>query len=252
MVSQLISKLAIQAAKAASTLLKKPSIMVDDTKKFAGKFGKKLAEEHLGKDRVKKATASTAKKAQKKKPAPKPKSKKKFTKKDLQHMSKEERKEFSKLRKQQEADMRGEEKTTSTSGGDRQQMLIRQGRRKSPFTGEAIPRGSNPPKVKYPRQKRSIVEDPRGELKSKSRLGENDMREFNPKEKMEEKLRPMPPGTADQTFEAMKGKGMGRGQLEDIMDQVMGGGLTLKKKGGKVGSPRGIGKALRGFGKVTL
>ena len=46
MVSQLISKLAIQAAKAASTLLKKPSIMVDDTKKFAGKFGKKLAEEH--------------------------------------------------------------------------------------------------------------------------------------------------------------------------------------------------------------
>ena len=39
--------------------------------------------------------------------------------------------------------------------------------------------------------------------------------------------------------------------LEDIMDQVMGGGLTLeKKKGGKVGSPRGIGKALRGWGKV--
>jgi hypothetical protein len=129
-------------------------------------------------------------------------------------------------------------------------MLIRQGRRKSPFTGEAIPRGSNPPKVKYPRQKRSIVEHPSGELKSKSRLGEDDMREFNPREKMEEKLRPMPPGTADQTFEAMKGKGMGRGQLEDIMDQVMGGGLTLKKKGGKVGSPRGVGKALRGFGKV--
>ena len=251
MVGQLISKLATQAAKAAATLLKKPSIMVDDTKKFAGKFGKKLAEEHLGKDRVKKAMASTAKKAQKKKSTPpKPKSKKKFTKKDLQHMSKEERKEFSKLYKQQKDDMEGELKTASTSGGDREQMLIRQGRRKSPFTGKAIPRGSNTPKVKYPRQKRSIVEHPGGKLKSKSRLSEDEMREFNPREKMEERLRPMPPGTADQTFEAMRGKGMGRGQLEDIMDQVMGGGLTEKKKGGKVGSPRGIGKALRGWGKV--
>lgn len=240
MVGPLISKLATQAAKAAADLLKKPSVMVDDTKKFAGKFGKKLAEEHLGKDRVKKAMASTAKKAQKKKDtSPKPKSKKKFTKKDLQHMSSAERKEFSKLRKQQEADMKGEEKTASTSGGDRQQMLIRPGRTVSMKKG------------KLKRSPRTIVEHPSGKLKSKSRLGEDDMREFNPREKMEEKLRPMPPGTADQTFEAMKGKGMGRGQLEDIMDQVMGGGLTLKKKGGKVGSPRGVGKALRGFGKVT-
>ena len=239
MVGPLISKLATQAAKAAADLLKKPSVMVDDTKKFAGKFGKKLAEEHLGKDRVKKAMASTAKKAQKKKATPKPKSKKKFTKKDLKHMSKEERKEFSKLRKQQEADMKGEERTTSTSGGARQQMLIRPGRTVSMKKG------------KLKRSPRTIVEHPGGKLKSKSRLSEDEMREFNPGEKMAERLRPMPPGTADQTFEAMRGKGMGRGQLEDIMDQVMGGGLTMKSKGGRINSPRGVGKALRGFGKVV-
>ena len=40
--------LAAKAAQAAAKLLKKPSIMVDDTAKFAKKFGEKKAVEHLG------------------------------------------------------------------------------------------------------------------------------------------------------------------------------------------------------------
>ena len=236
-----VAKVAMEAAKAAAKLLKKPSIMVDDTKKFAGKYGKKLAEEHLGESRVKKAMASVKKKADKKKdkPTKKSKPKKRFSKKDLGHMSKEERKEFNKLRKQQKADMAGQEKTGSTSGGRREQMLVRPGRTTSAKKG------------KLKRSKRTIVEHPSGRLKSKARLREDEMRDFEPGEKMEERLRPMPPGTADQTFEAMRGKGMGRGQLEDIMDQIKGGTLTMKSKGGKVGSPRGVGKALRGWGKVV-
>ena len=52
--------LAAKAAQAAAKLLKKPSIMVDDTAKFAGKFGKKKAIEHLGETRVKKAEKAIA------------------------------------------------------------------------------------------------------------------------------------------------------------------------------------------------
>ena len=50
------------AAKAALKLLKKPSVMVDDTAKFAGKFGEKEAVKHLGKTRVDKARKAIEKK----------------------------------------------------------------------------------------------------------------------------------------------------------------------------------------------
>ena len=52
--------LANKAAQAALKLLKKPSIMVDDTAKFAKKFGEKKAIEHLGQTRVNKAKAAIA------------------------------------------------------------------------------------------------------------------------------------------------------------------------------------------------
>ena len=248
--------LAAKAAQAAAKLLKKPSIMVDDTAKFAKKFGEKKAVEHLGETRVKKAKAALAKKAEKKKgKKKKPKSKKGWTKKDLAHMTKEERKEFSKLRKEQKAIMEREGKGSgSTAGGGREQMLIRQGRRASPHTGDAVPRGRRKPKVKYPRQKRSIVEHPSGRLKSKAETYSKEEKRFlEPYEKIEEQLRPAPPGTASQIYEAMHGKRIGKDQLDDLEAMIRSGeiGVEGRKRGGKVKSGRGVGKALRGWGKVV-
>ena len=155
-------------------------------------------------------------------------------------MSKEERKEFSKLRKQQEDDMKGDLKTASTSGGRREQMLVRPGRTTSDKKG------------KLKRSKRTIVEHPSGRLKSKGRLEEDEMRDFEPGEKMEERLRPTPPYTVDQAADVMGlSEGYGKNQMKEIMDHIKDGTLTKKSKGGKVGSPRGVGKALRGWGKVT-
>tara|TARA_R100000306_G_C4349227_1_gene129235 strand:- start:102 stop:902 length:801 start_codon:yes stop_codon:yes gene_type:complete len=252
------STLAKKAVKAAKVLSKQPSIMTGDTRKFAGKFGKDLAEHHLGKTRVDKAIKSVAKDAAKKKSkTKKPKSKKKWTKKDLAHMTKEERGEFSKLRKQQERDAKGSSSGGgSTAGGAREQMLIRQGRRASPHTGDAVPRGSRKPKVKYPRQKRSVVEDPSGRLKSKAQTFSDREKKFlEPYEQIEEQLRPMPPGTASQIYEGMRGKRIGQDQLDDLEDMIRSGeaGMSVvgRKHGGKIKSGRGVGKALRGWGKVS-
>ena len=248
--------LANKAAQAALKLLKKPSIMVDDTAKFAKKFGEKKAVEHLGETRVKKAKAALAKKAEKKKgKKKKPKSKKEWTKKDLAHMTKEERKEFSQLRKEQKAIMEREGKGSgSTAGGGREQMLIRQGRRASPHTGDAVPRGRRKPKVKYPRQKRSVIEDPSGRLKSKAETFSDREKKFlEPYEQIEEQLRPMPPGTASQIYEGMRGKRIGQDQIDDLEAMIRSGeiGVEGRKRGGKVKSGRGVGKALRGWGKVV-
>ena len=248
--------LANKAAQAALKLLKKPSIMVDDTAKFAKKFGEKKAVEHLGETRVKKAKAALAKKAEKKKgKKKKPKSKKGWTKKDLAHMTKEERKEFSKLRKEQKAIMEREGKGSgSTAGGGREQMLVRQGRRASPHTGDAVPRGRRKPKVKYPRQKRSVVEHPSGRLKSKAQTySDTEKRFLEPYEQIEEKLSPAPPGTASQIYEGMRGKTIGKDQLDDLEDMIRAGDLSVegRKHGGKIKSGRGVGKALRGWGKVV-
>ena len=252
------STLAKKAVKAAKVLSKQPSIMTGDTRKFAGKFGKDLAEHHLGKTRVDKAIKSVAKDAAKKKSkTKKPKSKKKWTKKDLAHMTKEERKEFSKLRKEQKAIMEREGKGSgSTAGGGREQMLIRQGRRASPHTGDAVPRGRRKPKVKYPRQKRSVVEDPSGRLKSKAETFSDREKKFlEPYEQIEEQLRPMPPGTASQIYEGMRGKRIGQDQLDDLEAMIRSGesGMSVvgRKHGGKIKSGRGVGKALRGWGKVV-
>ena len=62
-----VQTLASKAAQAALKLLKKPSVMVDDTAKFAGKYGKKNAIKHLGEARVKKAEKAIEKRGQKKK-----------------------------------------------------------------------------------------------------------------------------------------------------------------------------------------
>jgi hypothetical protein len=237
-----VAKIAMEAAKAAAKLLKKPSIMVDDTKKFAGKYGKKLAEEHLGESRVKKAIASGKKKADKKKdkPVKKSKPKKKSNKQDLRHMTKEERKEYRKLEKEQKEDMKDEGKISSTAGGERQTMLIRPGRTRSLITGKNL--------KKSPRTK---VEHTSGKLKSKGKLEKEDMRDFNPREKSLERRRPTPPYTVDQAADIMGlSEGYGKGQMKDIMENVASGNLTKKSKGGKIGSPRGVGKALRGWGKV--
>ena len=237
--------LAAKAAQAAAKLLKKPSIMVDDTAKFAGKFGKKKAIEHLGETRVKKAEKAIAKKAEKKtsKKTSKKKSKKKWTKKDLAHMSKEERGEFSKLRKQQEREARGEG-SGSTSGGARIQTLQRPGR-----VTQLTP-GKSPRRLK--RSKRRAVEDPRGELKSKGRMfSDDEMKNLEPHELVEERLRPMPTGTSRQIHQMMTGKDMSKSQLDEIEELIRGGDLSVKKHGGKVKSGRGVGKALRGWGKVV-
>ena len=215
MVAPTVAKLAAQAAKAALKLLKKPSVMVDDTAKFAKKFGEKKAVEHLGETRVKKAKAALGKKAEKKKgKKKKPKPKKKWTKKDLAHMSKEERKEFNQLRKEQKSIMEKEGRDSgSTAGGAREQTLVRQGRRASPYTGDAVPRGSKKPKVKYPRPKRSVVEHPSGRLKSKAQTySDREKRFLEPYEQIEEKLSPAPPGTASQIYEGMRGKTIGKDQ----------------------------------------
>tara|TARA_R110000824_G_scaffold354211_1_gene541291 strand:+ start:294 stop:1070 length:777 start_codon:yes stop_codon:yes gene_type:complete len=258
MVAPAIAKLATKAAQAALKLLKKPSVMVDDTAKFAKEFGKENAIKHLGKTRVKKAEAALAKKAEKNKgKKKKPESKKKWTKKDLAHMSKEERGEFSKLRKQQERDAKGSSSGGgSTSGGGREQMLIRQGRRASPHTGDAVPRGRTKPKVKYPRQKRSVVEHPSGRLKSKAETYSDREKKFlEPYEKIEEKLSPTPPGTASQIYEGMRGKRIGQDQIDDLEAMIRSGesGMSVvgRKHGGKIKSGRGVGKALRGWGKVV-
>ena len=258
MVAPTVAKLAAQAAKAALKLLKKPSVMVDDTAKFAKKFGEKKAVEHLGQTRVNKAKAAIAKKADKKKgKKKKPKPKKKWTKKDLAHMSKEERGEFSKLRKQQERDAKGSSSGGgSTAGGAREQTLVRQGRRASPYTGDGVPRGRKKPKVKYPRQKRSVVEHPSGRLKSKAQTySDTEKRFLEPYEQIEEKLSPAPPGTASQIYEGMRGKTIGQDQIDDLEAMIRSGesGMSIKgrKHGGKIKSGRGVGKALRGWGKVV-
>ena len=256
MVAPTVAKLAAQAAKAALKLLKKPSVMVDDTTKFAKKFGEKKAVEHLGQTRVNKAKAAIAKKADKKKgKKKKPKPKKKWTKKDLAHMSKEERKEFNKLRKEQKSIMEKEGRGSgSTAGGAREQTLVRQGRRASPYTGDAVPRGRRKPKVKYPRQKRSVVEHPSGRLKSKAQTySDTEKRFLEPYEQIEEKLSPAPPGTASQIYEGMRGKTIGKDQLDDLEDMIRAGDLSVegRKHGGKIKSGRGVGKALRGWGKVV-
>ena len=247
--------LAMKAAKAAAKLLKKPSIMVDDTAKFAGEFGKKNAVKHLGEARVKKAEKAIAKRGEKKKnKKKKPPSKKKFTKKDLKHMSKEERKEFNKLRKQQAADERGTASGGSSSGGSRIETLMRPGRVTQRTPGKPVKR--------LKRSKRVAVEDPRGELKSKSQMFTDDeMKNLEPHELREQQMRPMPTGTAAQTFDMMRGKGMSKSQMDEIEDMLRSGAINLDRKhggqvkkynrGGKISSPRGVGKALRGWGKVS-
>jgi len=239
-----VLSLAAKAAQAAAKLLKQPSIMVKDTAKFAGKFGKKKAIEHLGETRVKKAEKAIAKNAEKNKgKKKKPKSKKKWTKKDLAHMTKEERKEFSKLRKQQEREARGEG-SGSTSGGARIQTLQRPGR-----VTQLTP-GKSPRRLK--RSKRRAVEDPRGELKSKGRMfSDDEMKNLEPHELVEERLRPMPTGTSRQIHQMMTGKDMSKSQMDEIEELIRGGDLSVKKHGGKVKSGRGVGKALRGWGKVV-
>ena len=252
-----VQTLASKAAQAALKLLKKPSVMVDDTAKFAGKYGKKNAIKHLGEARVKKAEKAIEKRGQKKKDKKekkKPKSKKGFTKKDLKHMTKEERAEFSKLRKQQKADERGTASSGSTSGGSRIQTLVRPSRVTQTTPGQ-------PPK-RLKRQKRIAVEDPRGELKSRSQMfSDKEMKNLEPHELREQQLRPMPTGTASQTFDMMTGKGMSKSQMDEIEDMIKGGAISLDRKhggkvkkykrGGKISSPRGVGKALRGWGKVS-
>lgn len=247
--------MAVKAAKAAAKLLKKPSVMVDDTAKFAGEFGKKNAVKHLGEARVKKAEKAIAKRGEKKKnKKKKPPSKKKFTKKDLKHMSKEERKEFNKLRKQQAADERGTASGGSSSGGSRIETLIRPGR--------VTQRTPGKPAKRLKRSKRIAVEDPRGALKSKSKMfSDEDMKNLEPHELREEQMRPMPTGTAAQTFDMMRGKGMSKSQMDEIEDMLRSGAINLDRKhggqvkkynrGGKISSPRGAGKALRGWGKVS-
>jgi len=258
----MVVSLATAAAKAALKLLKKPSVMVDDTAKFAGKFGEKEAVKHLGKTRVDKAKKAIAKRGEKKKNKKnKPPSKKKFTKKDLKHMSKEERKEFNKLRKQQAADDRGTASGGSSSGGSRIETLVRPGRVKRLTPSKFVPSEILDSK-RLKRQKRIAVEDPRGELKSKSKMfTDKEMKNLEPYELREEQLRPMPTGTASQTFDMMTGKGMSKAQRDEIYDQIRGGAISLDRKhggkvkkynrGGKVSSPRGVGKALRGWGKVS-
>jgi len=248
--------LAVKAAKAAAKLLKKPSVMVDDTAKFAGEFGKKNAVKHLGEARVKKAEKAIAKKGEKKKnKKKKPPSKKKFSKDDLKHMTKEERREFKELRNKQKAIMEKEAKSGgSSSGGDRIQTLMRPAR--------VTQRTPGKPAKRLKRSKRIAVEDPRGALKSKSKMfSDEDMKNLEPHELREEQLRPMPTGTAAQTFDMMRGKGMSKSQMDEIEEMLKSGAINLDRKhggqvkkynrGGKVGSPRGAGKALRGWGKVS-
>ena len=245
--------LAAKAAQAALKLLKKPSVMVDDTAKFAKKFGKKNAIKHLGETRVKKAEAALAKKAEKNKG----KKKKKKKSPDKVKRTKEEHAELKKLEAEQKAIMEREGRGSgSTAGGGREQMLVRQGRRASPHTGDAVPRGRTKPKVKYPRQKRSVVEHPSGRLKSKAQTySDREKRFLEPYEKIEEKLSPAPPGTASQIYEGMRGKRIGQDQLDDIEDMIRSGeaGMSVvgRKHGGKIKSGRGVGKALRGWGKVS-
>ena len=244
------------AAKAALKLLKKPSVMVDDTAKFAGQFGKKEAIKHLGKTRVDKAEKAIAKRADKKKnQKKKPSSKKKFSKDDLKHMTKEERREFKKLRNEQKSIMEKEAKGGgSTSGGSRIETLMRPGR-VTHTAGTGI-------KKRLKRQPRIAVEDPRGELKSKSKMFTDDeMKNLEPHELREQQLRPMPVGTASQTFDMMTGKGMSKSQMDEIEEMIKAGAINLDRKhggkvkkykhGGKISSPRGVGKALRGWGKVS-
>ena len=250
------------AAKAALKLLKKPSVMVDDTAKFAGQFGKKEAIKHLGKTRVDKAEKAIAKRADKKKnKKKKPSSKRKFTKKDLKHMTKEERREFNKLRKQQAADEKGTASGGSTSGGSRTETLVRPGRVKRLTPSKFVPSEILDSK-RLKRQKRIAVEDPRGELKSKSKMFTDDeMKNLEPHELREQQLRPMPTGTAAQTFDMMRGKGMSKSQMDEIEEMLKSGAISLDRKhggkvkkykhGGKISSPRGVGKALRGWGKVS-
>ena len=252
-----VQTLASKAAQAALKLLKKPSVMVDDTAKFAGKYGKKNAIKHLGEARVKKAEKAIEKRGQKKKDKKekkKPKSKKGFTKKDLKHMTKEERAEFSKLRKQQKADERGTASSGSTSGGSRIQTLVRPSRVTQTTPGQ-------PPK-RLKRQKRIAVEDPRGELKSKSKMFTDDeMKNLEPHELREQQLRPMPTGTPSQIHDMMTGKKLHQSQVDEFAEMIKSGDLSVARKhggkvkkykhGGKISSPRGVGKALRGWGKVS-
>ena len=144
----------------------------------------------------------------------------------------------------------------ATAGGAREQTLVRQGRRASPYTGDAVPRGSKKPKVKYPRPKRSVVEHPSGRLKSKAQTySDREKRFLEPYEQIEEKLSPAPPGTASQIYEGMRGKTIGKDQLDDLEDRIRSGesGMSIKgrKHGGQIKSGRGVGKALRGWGKVV-
>ena len=44
---------------------------------------------------------------------------------------------------------------------------------------------------------------------------------------------------------------MSKSQLDEIEELIRGGDLSVKKHGGKVKSGRGVGKALRGWGKVV-
>ena len=142
----------------------------------------------------------------------------------------------------------------STSGGDRIETLMRPAR--------VTQRTPGKPDKRLKRSKRIAVEDPRGELKSKSKMFTDDeMKNLEPHELREQQLRPMPTGTASQTFDMMTGKGMSKSQMDEIEDMIKGGAISLDRKhggkvkkykrGGKISSPRGVGKALRGWGKVS-
>jgi hypothetical protein len=142
----------------------------------------------------------------------------------------------------------------STAGGDRIQTLIRPGR-VTHTAGTGI-------KKRLKRQPRIAVEDPRGELKSKAKMFTDDeMKNLEPHELREQQLRPMPTGTPSQIHDMMTGKKLHQSQLDEIYDQIKGGAISLDRKhggkvkkykhGGKISSPRGVGKALRGWGKVS-
>ena len=92
-------------------------------------------------------------------------------------------------------------------------------------------------------------------------FSDKEMKNLEPHELREQQLRPMPTGTPSQIHDMMTGKKLHQSQVDEFAEMLKSGDLSVARKhggkvkkykhGGKISSPRGVGKALRGWGKVS-
>ena len=190
---------------------------------------------------VKKQVEGTEKKAiPLKKGTFKPKKPNPKTEKDKGRVSRKNQKEFNRLKKEQEDDIKASRQGTMGSRGGPSAGGMQQKTIKKP--------GSS-------RGKRKVA-DPQNKLRGSERASPKELANFTYDE-VQEYINKGLGGDARTNMDVMRGRAMTKAQREEIEGMVKGGDLSIQRKyGGKVkrnmgGPVRGVGKAMRGFGNAN-